>query len=376
MNIRIHTPLHPTAGHRTLAMLTCLATIGCVGPGEMGASSSFGHGPSVAETGDEDSDEETSAPMGSTGAGDGGATGGPGDTSDPDGGPGPGGGSADEGATSSDPTAGSATSGTEPECNEGSTCCASGGVFVPEGGKSPGCNSECDSCDGQGGCEPLPSGFSCGGGVGTCDGSGGCNVPTCNDGSQSVEPGEQCDGDNLDGESCLSQGFDGGSLTCQADCTFDTGECYQESIVPSRGLGSWTPAFVQDTSCTCGPADPYCHTLYRGRVTSIVGNVAEMEFQKADGSNPSVDITYWVVVGDLAPTCDDIDAYVQRTSGTWQSSDATLQVDVNIWPNPAAFDAAPCGEFKDLFVITGGMGDPDTRIWYQKQAVRFTKVCG
>jgi hypothetical protein len=41
-----------------------------------------------------------------------------------------------------------------------------------------------------------------------------------------VDPGEVCDGSELLGETCQSQGFTSGSLTCSADCSsFDTSAC-------------------------------------------------------------------------------------------------------------------------------------------------------
>jgi hypothetical protein len=52
---------------------------------------------------------------------------------------------------------------------------------------------------------------------------------------------EQCDGTDLGGETCttLTAGFaQGGTLTCNADCTFNTTDCkraFLESLIPSRG---------------------------------------------------------------------------------------------------------------------------------------------
>lgn len=378
MDTQFHNPFSFTVIQRGLATLAGLAAAACSGPGDVAGSGSFGPGPSVAEAGDEDSDAETSTAASGTSRGDGGASGDTSGAVDDSAGPGGGPGPMDDGVTTSDPTTTSTTTttGPEPECPADSTCCAGDGMFVPAGGGSPGCSAECSACDGQGSCEPRPAGNGCGGGEGTCDGAGGCNVPTCNDGLETLEAGEECDGDNLGGQTCSSQGFDGGSLSCHANCTFDTGGCYQANIVPSPGLLSWTPAFVPNTMCTCDVGHPFCHTLYRGKVNSFTGNVAHMEFQKMDGTNPSVDITYWVVVGDLHPTCLDVPGYVQRATGMWDNSDNTLEVDVNVWPSEAAFDAAACGDTKDLFVITGGAGGyENTRTWYQEQAVRFTKVC-
>lgn len=40
-----------------------------------------------------------------------------------------------------------------------------------------------------------------------------------------IEAGEQCDANNLNGASCVSQGFPYGTLACTASCTFDTSGC-------------------------------------------------------------------------------------------------------------------------------------------------------
>ena len=43
-------------------------------------------------------------------------------------------------------------------------------------------------------------------------------------GNNIIETGEECDGTNLGGESCISLGFDGGTLHC-SNCLFDTSDC-------------------------------------------------------------------------------------------------------------------------------------------------------
>jgi hypothetical protein len=40
-----------------------------------------------------------------------------------------------------------------------------------------------------------------------------------------IDPGEQCDQSNLNGETCVSQGFATGVLKCGAGCVFDTSGC-------------------------------------------------------------------------------------------------------------------------------------------------------
>jgi subtilisin family serine protease len=47
-----------------------------------------------------------------------------------------------------------------------------------------------------------------------------------------AEAGEACDGTDLRGETCASQGFDAGVLACAAGCTLDTSGCTVTSCVP------------------------------------------------------------------------------------------------------------------------------------------------
>ena len=44
-------------------------------------------------------------------------------------------------------------------------------------------------------------------------------------GNSIEEGGEQCDGADLGGETCVSRGFSGGALSCNPDCTFNTSNC-------------------------------------------------------------------------------------------------------------------------------------------------------
>ncbi|MFM7141442.1 MAG: DUF1566 domain-containing protein [Alphaproteobacteria bacterium] len=52
----------------------------------------------------------------------------------------------------------------------------------------------------------------------------GANVPLCGDGEVNAIA-EQCDGVDLDGESCAALGFSGGALACSGACRFDTSAC-------------------------------------------------------------------------------------------------------------------------------------------------------
>jgi len=61
-------------------------------------------------------------------------------------------------------------------------------------------------------------------------------APLCGNGE--IDAGEECDGDNLNGETCTSLGNDDGTLSCTANCTFDTsqcGSCNQDNLVTVVG---------------------------------------------------------------------------------------------------------------------------------------------
>jgi len=55
--------------------------------------------------------------------------------------------------------------------------------------------------------------------------SGGSAACDANCGNGSVDSGEDCDGTELDGETCSSLGYDQGDLACTSSCTFDESDC-------------------------------------------------------------------------------------------------------------------------------------------------------
>jgi Zn-dependent metalloprotease len=95
-----------------------------------------------------------------------------------------------------------------------------------------------ESCDGGdlSGQSCVALGFD--GGVLSCDVAcafdlSACTVNTCGDGI--LDAGEDCDGQNLGGDSCISLGFDGGALSCAGNCLFDASACVQNQ--PQCGNG-------------------------------------------------------------------------------------------------------------------------------------------
>ena len=96
------------------------------------------------------------------------------------------------------------------------------------------------------------------------DGQADCNdtdcandaacLPFCGDGLIN-QAGEQCEGTNLNGQSCQSLGFISGTITCSAACTFDVTACVVE--VCNDGLDNNNNALIdcQDPACA---SDPLC----------------------------------------------------------------------------------------------------------------------
>jgi hypothetical protein len=108
-----------------------------------------------------------------------------------------------------------------------------------------------------------------------CTGSPGnakCQkLPRCGD--NVVDTGEQCDGSDLVGQTCQSQGYpDGGMLACTSDCrSFDTSmcatstsacpscflgeQCGLQEVAPGRFLGCYYTQASSRDGCFCGRYD-------------------------------------------------------------------------------------------------------------------------
>ena len=109
--------------------------------------------------------------------------------------------------------------------------CVSGSQNIPPPPVNKCGNNQIDSgedCDGSdlngGSC--VTQGFA--GGSLSCSSScsydtSSCLSSVCNNGV--VEGSEDCDGSDLNGATCVTQGFAGGSLSCSSSCSYDTSSC-------------------------------------------------------------------------------------------------------------------------------------------------------
>jgi len=70
--------------------------------------------------------------------------------------------------------------------------------------------------------------------------------PVCGNGV--LETGEQCDGSNLNGQSCTGLGYTGGTLSCNSSCTFNTSACTSGGGGGGGGGGGFYTPPAQVTS--------------------------------------------------------------------------------------------------------------------------------
>lgn len=83
------------------------------------------------------------------------------------------------------------------------------------------------------------------------DTSGCIPLPTCGDGVRNG--GEQCDGNDVGAATCVSQGFDLGTLGCSPGCTFDVSGCMDDNTNCGM-MGDFCLFDENDIQSTCCPA--------------------------------------------------------------------------------------------------------------------------
>lgn len=94
-----------------------------------------------------------------------------------------------------------------------------------------------------------------------------------------IDVGEQCDGSNLNGQSCIGLGYNGGSLSCNTDCTFKTSGC--TSAPPGGGGGGVMPP-SETKIVLLGKASPLAKLtiLKDGEIFALIDSDINSNFRK------------------------------------------------------------------------------------------------
>jgi hypothetical protein len=71
-----------------------------------------------------------------------------------------------------------------------------------------------------------------------------------------LEGGEECDGSDLNGLTCIDFGYNGGTLTCNHDCTFNTSNCFRRGGGGGGGGGVYVPPPAETKVVFTGRAYP------------------------------------------------------------------------------------------------------------------------
>lgn len=158
--------------------------------------------------------------------------------------------------------------------------------------------------------------------------------PVCGNGV--LESGEVCDGADLGGQTCVSQGFDGGVLSCNAGCSaFVTSGCFDCREGRSRGrlnqASGTTNGAAKGTHYDAigNPAYTLSATLVEtsaaggtltGTMWPPLGTTALYTFSGGWTRTTANTGTYWAYIYDIVTN-----AQVGKMSGTW-TDDPSLQI--------------------------------------------------
>ena len=170
-------------------------------------------------------------------------------------------------------------------------------------------------------------------------------VSTC--GNNQVDPGELCDGASLNGATCQSLGFFGGTLACAADCSFNTSACRT-----SR-------AFVTSTTYNgslggLAGADAKCQA--RAGAASLGGNwTAWLSTSAVDAKDRIPGVEYRLVDNTTVVCTDQSDLLDGSPDANIDKNEFGASSNPNVWTGTnsnGTKTASTCSDWSS----TGGLG--------------------
>lgn len=128
-------------------------------------------------------------------------------------------------------------------CHSESARCTNAGKIEACGGETICQNNVCKDPTSEFDCTPnqcasSDARCSAAGEILECESNETCTNNTCVAtafcGNNQIDSGEECDGSALNNKTCttVSDSFDGGTLSCSANCTFDTSACTEHPVPP------------------------------------------------------------------------------------------------------------------------------------------------
>lgn len=105
-------------------------------------------------------------------------------------------------------------------------------------------------------------------------------------GNGAVESGEQCDGSNLAGHSCITQGYGGGILSCNSSCIFNTSQCTLPPVSSGGGGSAYTP--------------PITGVIFSGRAYPLSKVTILKDGQTATSTIAGPDANFYILLSGLS----------------------------------------------------------------------------
>ena len=105
-------------------------------------------------------------------------------------------------------------------------------------------------------------------------------LSVCGDGI--IEGREDCEGEDLNGQTCESLGYGGGELTCDIACSFDTSDCWPLPTPTPTNTPTPTPTSVPTLTSTPTPAPIATLTPTTPTPTSTPATISSSESTTAE----------------------------------------------------------------------------------------------
>jgi cysteine-rich repeat protein len=177
------------------------------------------------------------------------------------------------------------------------------------------------------------------------------------------EPGEDCDGKELDNASCDSLGFTSGTLACHADCTFDTKACKgTENCFDGRDNDGNGDIDCDDAACSasCASSCSMAQSLADpGEVTgNTLGHAAQLDSscKDPDGKSGS-EIVYRVTAAKTGVLDIDLASAALGLTLAARTTCATASSEVDCSTSSSLSIPVTAGE--QLFVVVDGYTSTD-----------------